>query len=273
MTTPAVLPQTIGQVIDHLDHAIERCIRERSRLGYFATLYRNVTARVRDEIAAGRFEDGRRMERLDVIFANRYLDALYQFWRGAPTTASWSVAFRTARLRSPIILQHILLGMNAHINLDLAIAAVETCGCELAGLERDFNEITVLLGEMIDGVQERINLVSPWFRLMDRVGGARMNKAVVMTQQQVASQNKQQATSRMACCCPQGNGQNGLPHVRLASEYPACATLRAQFLIDALMAVRPNSPAGPSCQGRESDGRWQQNLGAGRLHRPAQKRT
>ena len=52
MTTPAVLPQTIGQVIEHLDHAIERCIRERSRLGYFATLYRNVTARVRDEIAA-----------------------------------------------------------------------------------------------------------------------------------------------------------------------------------------------------------------------------
>jgi len=171
MTTPAVLPQTIGQVIDHLDHAIERCIRERSRLGYFATLYRNVTARVRDEIAAGRFEDGRRMERLDVIFANRYLDALYQFWRGAPTTASWSVAFRTARLRSPIILQHILLGMNAHINLDLAIAAVETSGGELPGLERDFNEITALLGEMIDGVQERINQVSPWFRLMDRVGG------------------------------------------------------------------------------------------------------
>jgi hypothetical protein len=163
--------QTIGQVIAQLDQVIERCICERSRLGYFATLYRNVTVRVRDAIAAGRFEDGPRMERLDVIFANRYLDALYNFWRGEPTTASWSVAFQTARLRSPIILQHMLLGMNAHINLDLAIAAVQTSpGSELPGLERDFFEITVLLGEMIDSVQDRIAQVSPWIGIIDRVG-------------------------------------------------------------------------------------------------------
>ncbi len=171
MTIPILPCQTIDDVIARLDQVIECCINERSRLGYFAALYRNVTVRVRDDIAAGRFEDGPRMERLDVIFANRYLDALYQSWRGAPTTASWSVAFRTARLRSPIIFQHILLGMNAHINLDLALAAVETSGSDLPGLERDFQEITVLLGEMIDAVQERVNRVSPWFRIVDRVGG------------------------------------------------------------------------------------------------------
>jgi len=164
--------QTIGDVIERLDQIIERCIRERSRLGYFAMLYRNVTVRVRDEIAAGRFENGPRMERLDVIFANRYLEALDTFWRGERTTESWQVAFLTARQRSPIIFQHLLLGMNAHINLDLAIAAVQTSpGDELPGLKRDFQEITVLLGEMIDCVQARIDRVSPWFHILDRVGG------------------------------------------------------------------------------------------------------
>ena len=66
----------------------------------------------------------------------------------------------------------MLLGMNAHINLDLAIAAVQTSpGGELPGLKRDFQEITVLLGEMIDSVQERVDRVSPWSRILDHVGG------------------------------------------------------------------------------------------------------
>jgi hypothetical protein len=164
--------QTIGDVVEQLDRVIDHCIREHNRLGYFAALYRDVTVKVRDEIAAGRFEDGPRMERLDVIFANRYLDALDLYWRGGRPTECWRVAFQAARLRSPIILQHLLLGMNAHINLDLAIASVQTSpGNELPGLKRDFQEITALLGEMIDSVQERIDQVSPWFRVLDRVGG------------------------------------------------------------------------------------------------------
>ncbi len=168
---PTALPQTIDEVIAHLDQVIEWCIRANSRLGYFATLYRNVTVKVRADIAAGRFEDGPRMERLDVVFANLYLDALYKFWRGQPTAACWDVAFRAARRRTPIILQHLLLGMNAHINLDLAHAAVQTSGSALPGLERDFYEITTVLHEMIDDVQARVAHVSPWLRIMDRAGG------------------------------------------------------------------------------------------------------
>jgi hypothetical protein len=172
MTPPTAPNLTIGDVIAHIDRMIERCIRERSKLGYFAMLYRNVTARVQQAIAAGRFEDGPRMERLDVIFASRYLDALDQFWRGEAPTRSWWVAFRAARLWPPIILQHVLLGVNAHINLDLAIAAAQTApGNELPALQRDFDEITVLLNEMILEVQARIEQVSPWFWLLDRVGG------------------------------------------------------------------------------------------------------
>ena len=218
MTIPNTPCQTIGQVIAHLDQVIERCIGERSRLGYFATLYRNVTVRVRDAIAAGRFEDGPRMERLDVIFANRYLDALYNFWRGEPTTASWSVAFQTARLRSPIILQHMLLGMNAHINLDLAIAAVQTSpGSELPGLKRDFQEITVVLSEMIDSVQERFDQVSPWFRIIDYVGG-RTDEQVCAFAIKIARNLAWKAAEELAVAAPDKYKQEIASHDLIVAE-------------------------------------------------------
>lgn len=163
---------TIGDVLARLELILARCLRDRSRLGYFAALYRGVTRRVRDGIASGRFENGPRMERLDVVFANRYLDAVDRLWHGEEPTRSWRLAFRAAEQRSPTILQHLLLGMNAHINLDLAVAAAEAApGNSLPGLKRDFDEVTVLLDEMIQGVQERLGIVSPWLAVIDAVGG------------------------------------------------------------------------------------------------------
>jgi hypothetical protein len=171
VTTAAPLSAMDG-VLERMDRVLERCLREKSRLGYFAMLYRDVTARVRDAIAQGVFDDGPRMERLDVTFASRYLDALELYWSGGTPTRSWQVAFGCAHRWRPVVLQHLLLGMNAHINLDLAIAAAQTCpGAELPALEGDFRRITGLLGGMIDGVQQRLERISPWLRLVDRVGG------------------------------------------------------------------------------------------------------
>ena len=162
---------TIDDVIHELQQIVKRAQADRSRLGYFAALYCNVTMRVRDGIVAGRFRDGARLERLDVIFANRYLDALQRYRAGEQPTRSWSIAFRQAGSWPLLILQHLLLGINAHINLDLAIAAVETApGSELAALQPDFDEINTILGEMLDDVQDRLASVSPWLGVLDRLG-------------------------------------------------------------------------------------------------------
>lgn len=163
---------TIDEVLDSLDAEIAGAVRDGSRLAYFACLYRLVTRRVKDGIRTGRFEDGPRMERFDVIFANRYLSALAAHREGRRATRSWTSVFTAAESARLIILQHLLLGMSAHINLDLGIAAAELApGSELPGLEGDFNEINKLLGEMLDDVQVRIARVSPWMGLLDRVGG------------------------------------------------------------------------------------------------------
>jgi hypothetical protein len=162
---------SIDEVVSRLDAAIARSRRENSRLDFFACLYRSVTVRVGEGIVAGRFQDGPRMERLDVVFANRYLAALEAYQAGRRPTRSWAVTFDAARGGSLLILQHLLLGMNAHINLDLGIAAAETApGRDLPGLEHDFREISRLLGEMLDDVQDKIARLSPWMGVLDRVG-------------------------------------------------------------------------------------------------------
>ena len=71
MTDPA---ETIDGVIGKLDQIIDWSYTTKSRLGYFAALYRKVTIKVKEGIEEDFFEDGERMERLDVIFANRSLD-------------------------------------------------------------------------------------------------------------------------------------------------------------------------------------------------------
>ena len=68
--------QTIDAVIDSIDAIVDWSITAKSRLGYFAALYKRITAAVRVALKQGAFEDAARMERFDVAFANRYFDAL-----------------------------------------------------------------------------------------------------------------------------------------------------------------------------------------------------
>ena len=162
-------PQTIDEVLVELDQIILRARSEQSRLGYFASLYRNVTIKVKQGIAAGFFENGARMEKLDVTFANRYLSALQAFRAGGNLSQCWLVSFQTANKWAPIILQQLLIGMNAHVNFDLGIAAQAVApGSALPSLQTDFNRINDILGGMINKVRSDVEEVSPWIKLLDR---------------------------------------------------------------------------------------------------------
>src|SRR6266540_7127360 len=70
----------------------------------------------------------------------------------------------------PLVLQHLVLGVNAHINLDLGIAAAGTApGDDLPGFRADFDEINRILAAHVASVMARIGEVSPWIRLLGRV--------------------------------------------------------------------------------------------------------
>jgi len=158
---------TIDDVIASLQQIIAQCLKDNSRLGYFATLYLKVTQSVKDGIAAGQFQDGARMEKLDVVFASRYITAYQNWLNKQPITTSWSIAFEQGEKSSILVLQHLLLGMNAHINLDLGIAAVEVCGEEpLMTLQQDFDAINTIISALTNEVLFELGQVSPLLSLL-----------------------------------------------------------------------------------------------------------
>lgn len=163
---PPILPVTsIDQVIDTIQGIVDWSIANESRLGYFAALYKRITIAIRKGIADHLFDDGPRMERFDVIFASRYFAALNGYFHPAqfPVLSDcWRVAFNGALLPGPILVQHMLAGVNAHIDLDLGIAAEEIApGPLLPTLHHDFNTVNAVLASQVSTVVGEINSLSP----------------------------------------------------------------------------------------------------------------
>ncbi len=188
----------IDLVLDRLGEVVAETRSESSRAGFFAAMYRKVTVAVKDAIVAGRFVDGDRIAVLDRVFAERYLSA-YDIWRddGQPT-ASWQAAFDAAGRWRPIIIQHLLIGMNAHINLDLGIAAATVApGSALPGLRSDFDTINDVLAGLIEGFMGDVAVVSPWIGMLDRIGG-RNDQVVVRFSIEVARRQAWALAERLA---------------------------------------------------------------------------
>jgi Family of unknown function (DUF5995) len=175
----APVSTSYDDTIGALGAIVDRCIADDDRVGYFAGMYLAVTHAVRERAGQGRFDDPARMERFVTTFAGRYL-AAHDAWRsGQPCAASWRAAFETCARWRPIILQHLLLGMNAHINLDLGIAASELADeGSLDAVHADFDAINDVLGELVEGCQGALDDVSPWLRLADRIGGSRAESMI-----------------------------------------------------------------------------------------------
>jgi Family of unknown function (DUF5995) len=171
----------LDDVLVKLTHIIHDQRDRSSPLAFFPAVYRTTTARVRAGIQGGTFADGARMDRLVTTFANRYLAALTA--NGDPKSPrSWQVAFDAAGRQHLMILQHVLLGMNAHINFDLPLAVVETAnGGSVDALEADFLAINAILADVLNPVQEVIGRFSPLLDLLDRLGGKQDERLITFS--------------------------------------------------------------------------------------------
>lgn len=171
--------QNINDVVQRMESLILDTIAKRSRRGYFAALYYRVTCAVRDAILAGKFQDNERMEKLDVIFANRYFEALEQLEAGILPSRAWQAAIFAEDADDVILLQHLMLGMNAHINLDLGVAAARTCpGPAIHGLRQDFMQINVILAKMVSPMDHALDALCPAYRRMSQANALFQEEAI-----------------------------------------------------------------------------------------------
>jgi hypothetical protein len=152
MTTQAAeRTRSIEEVVARLERVLDG-LPESDANRWFASTYLRTTLAVGKAIRSGRFADSAWVERLDVVFADMYLDAVEAHRAGERPSQPWSVAFEAAA-QSPDLppLRHVLLGINAHINYDLPQALLAVMS------DDDFDDPLVLAvrkrdHEMIDSI-------------------------------------------------------------------------------------------------------------------------
>jgi hypothetical protein len=129
--------------------------------GYFPAMYARVTRRVIDDAATGRFTDGARMATFVVEFANRYFDA-----RAEPSSAAkcWRGTFAVAGDPALLVIQHLLIGINAHINFDLpqAVVRLGDGGAGLVAIRPDFDAVNDVLADTYDEIMTDLDRVTRW---------------------------------------------------------------------------------------------------------------
>jgi hypothetical protein len=163
--------RTFDGVVGDLTRIVDACHDERSPLGVFPAMYRTVTTTVGEGIERGVFDDGARVERLVVVFAGLYIDAFDTMRAGRRPPEAWDLAFAFARRGRGSICQHLLLGMNAHINLDLGIAtSLVSCPDDLGDFRDDFVRVNDVLFALLDELQAGLGRLSPWMARLDRIG-------------------------------------------------------------------------------------------------------
>jgi len=138
--------------------------------GYFPALYARVTARIGTSIEEGKFTDGPGIDRFATRFASHYVAAADDHLRGPRCwQACWNVA-GDARL---LIVQHLLIGINAHVNYDLPRAVVEVADERggLISIRPDFDAVNDVLAATYVDVVKDLDRVSRWVNSAARLGG------------------------------------------------------------------------------------------------------
>ena len=133
----------------------------------FARLYLAVTEGVNARLHGVAFANPTFVARLDVVFADLFLDAVDDP-AGAPR--AWRPLFEARSRHGIAPLQFALAGMNAHINRDLPVAVVATCaelGVEPGPQYRDFARVNPILSEV--EAQVKASFLTGWTRFVDRI--------------------------------------------------------------------------------------------------------
>jgi hypothetical protein len=116
------------------------------------------------------------MTQLDIAFATRYLEAWHAYSKGQKCSNSWYLAFEAAKNKNLLILQHIFLGMNAHINLDLGISAATIMPYrKINPLKKDFENINNVITSINQKVQDSLNKICYPVELIDKISNGKDN--------------------------------------------------------------------------------------------------
>lgn len=147
----------------------------------FLDCYRLMTANMLIALDQDEFSDQAWVGTLLHRFADYYFDALDAYERDDPATPPiWRMTHQIARSNGALVLQHLMLGVNAHINYDLVLTLADLLEPEWAALDAeqrrqryaDHSHVNLVIARTIDTVQDQvITRLTPAFFVVDRLLG------------------------------------------------------------------------------------------------------
>lgn len=166
-------------VLDRMRSLADRWNNAGDQRSVFAEAYGVMTENVSVAIDGGRFGDGVWVSQLRDRFAGYYFTAVESDECGEPCPAAWNVAFECCSRTDLHPLQHLFLGINAHINRDLPLALVDVLDdwADLGPADRarrhaDHMRVNDVIAETIDEVQRDIVAVrAPAMAVLDAALG------------------------------------------------------------------------------------------------------
>ncbi len=157
--TPWTTVDDVARGLTDLEAAL---LARRDRRAIFVSAYRQITLELQRRIDANEFRDPQWVARYLVAFANLYRQALRDYDAGelARVPSAWKLAFDTAATGQELVIQDLILGINAHINHDLPVALYQV-GIDPERLSRweDHTAVNLALVEATGEVQDRIAAV------------------------------------------------------------------------------------------------------------------
>ncbi len=123
-------PKSAEEALRALDAVTAHLIETGDARAAFPDVYGIITRRVAESVALGDrgiFQAPRWISRLAGRFCERYLETLrWSFDRHQQDAGAWAIAYDAGDGAGTLPLQHVLLGLSAHINFDLALGIYRT---------------------------------------------------------------------------------------------------------------------------------------------------
>ncbi len=160
---------------------IQNWENEGDQRAIFLSCYALMTQNMLQALNQAEFKDPDWVNRLLSHFADYYFNAVEAYNQNdtnIPTV--WRIAFDSAAQNDLSVLQHLLLGVNAHINYDLIFTTVDLLDSEWAGISTelsdqrrlDYEKVNDIIKQTIDEVQDTIiERRDPRLELLDHFMG------------------------------------------------------------------------------------------------------
>lgn len=146
--------EQLEDVKGRIHQILTHCVEVESPLSYFAALYSIVAQKIEAAIDNKIFDNNERLAQMDIRFVNYYIDAMNCAFSGQPAEPHWQLVIDASKNKQYLLIQHLLIAMNAHINYDLANAVRDTIEAEKTlGFKGDFMKVNAILFSLLDDVQ------------------------------------------------------------------------------------------------------------------------